>query len=157
MKRIALLPVCVLICTAALCQPPKGNANPGDKYGDIKTTDGAVAISQIPAGIEKSSSINTKVIAKVPDVCPKKGCWITLAVNDSTEAFVKMKDYAFFAPMAIKGKTVVLDGKASIKTISVEELKHYAEGAKKPQPEIDAIKEPRKEVRFLASGIQVFE
>jgi Domain of unknown function (DUF4920) len=68
-----------------------------------------------------------------------------------------MKDYAFFAPLAIKGKTVVMDAKASYKTISVEELKHYAEDAKKSQEEIDAIKLPKKEVRLLASGIQVVE
>ncbi len=155
MKKITILFSCMLLSIAAMCQPPEGDANPGDKYGEIKTTDGAVDIAQIPAELEKKNSITTKVIAKVLDVCPNKGCWLTLAINDSTEAFVKMKDYAFFAPLAIKGKTIVMDAKASFKTISVEELKHYAEDAKKPQEEIDAIKEPKKEIRFLASGIQV--
>ncbi|MES2849614.1 MAG: DUF4920 domain-containing protein [Bacteroidota bacterium] len=157
MKKITILSTCILLSIAAMCQPPKGDANPGDKYGEIKTTEGAVDIAQIPAELEKKSSITTKVIAKVLDVCPNKGCWLTLAINDSTEAFVKMKDYAFFAPLAIKGKTIVMDGKASIKTISVEELKHYAEDAKKSQEEIDAIKEPKNEIRFLASGIQVVQ
>jgi hypothetical protein len=34
----------------------------------------------------------------------------------------------------------------------VEELKHYAEDAKKSKEEIDAIKEPRKRLRYEATG-----
>ena len=49
-----------------------------------------------------------------------------------------MYDYGFFVPMDLVGKTVVLDGKSFIKTTSVEDQKHYAEDAKKPQAEIDA-------------------
>jgi len=37
----------------------------------------------------------------------------------------------------------------------VAEQKHYAEDAKKSQAEIDAIKEAKKEMRILASGIVV--
>ncbi|MEG0797106.1 MAG: DUF4920 domain-containing protein, partial [Odoribacter sp.] len=46
---------------------------------------------------------------------------------------------------------VVLTGEAKMKTTSVDELKHYAEDAKKPQAEIDAITKPEKEIRFTAS------
>jgi hypothetical protein len=41
-----------------------------------------------------------------------------------------MKDYAFFVPTALEGKTVVLEGSAESKTTSVKELQHYAEDAK---------------------------
>ncbi|MET0394478.1 MAG: DUF4920 domain-containing protein, partial [Chitinophagaceae bacterium] len=102
-------------------------------------------------------SIDTRITAKVLDVCPKKGCWLKLAVNDSTTAFVKMKDYAFFLPMAIKGKTIVLDGEAMMKTTSVDELRHYAQDAKKSKDEIAAITKPLTEIRFTAKGITVVE
>jgi Domain of unknown function (DUF4920) len=157
MKKLSIVSCLLLLCAVAMSQPPKGDAKPGDKYGEITSIEGAVDIAQIPAELEKKSTLTTKIRAKVLDVCPQKGCWLSLAINDSTEAFVKMKDYAFFAPLALIGKTVVLDAKASYKTISVEELKHYAEDANKPQAEIDAIKKPKKEVRLLASGIQVVE
>lgn len=157
MKKTSILFIYLLLTAVAFCQPPKGDARPGDKYGQISSTEGAVDIAQIPAELEKKGTVTTKIKAKVLDVCPEKGCWLTLAINDSTEAFVKMKDYAFFAPLAIKGKTIVLDAKASYKTISVEEQKHYAEDGNKSQAEIDAIKTPKKEVRLLASGIQVVE
>lgn len=156
-KIIITISVFLMLSVVAMAQPPKGKALPGDKYGSITTVEGAVDIAEIPAQLAQKESFDTKVKAKVLDVCSKKGCWLKLAVNDSTEAFVKMKDYAFFAPLAIKGKTIVMDAKASIKTTSVEELQHYAEDAKKSKEEIDAIKEPEKEISFLASGIQVVE
>ncbi|MBL7933016.1 MAG: DUF4920 domain-containing protein, partial [Bacteroidia bacterium] len=67
------------------------------------------------------------------------------------------KDYGFFVPVDMVGKTVVLEGKAYNKTTSVTELKHYAEDAKKSQKEIDAITEPKNEIRFMADGIVVVE
>ena len=90
-------------------------------------------------------------------MCEKKGCWLKLDISDGQTATVKMKDYGFFFPLAAKGKTVVIDGEVKMKTTSVAELKHYAEDAKKSKEEIDAIKEPKTEVRVLAKGIVVVE
>ena len=157
MKKIFIICAAFLFPAFAMAQPPSGNANPGDKYGEIISADDAIDVAAIPAKLETTSSFNTKIKARVLDVCPKKGCWLKVAVNDSTEAFVKMKDYAFFAPVAIKGKTVVIDAVASIKTTPVSELRHYAEDAKKSQEEIAAITEPKKEISFLANGIVVVE
>jgi hypothetical protein len=66
-----------------------------------------------------------------------------------------MKDYGFFVPLAAKGKTVVIDGQAAIKIVSVKELRHFAEDAKKSQAEIEAITEPKRKVNILAKGIVV--
>ncbi len=141
----------------AVAQPPEGEAKPGEWYGEKISADGAIAISELPARLEESSTLNTKIKGKIIDVCPKKGCWLTLQVNDSTTAMVKMKDYAFFLPLAAKGKTVVLDGETKMKTTSVAELQHYAEDAKKSKEEIAATTQPKKEIRITASGILVVE
>ena len=146
-----------MFTVALIAQPPAGDAKVGDYYGEKPKVKGAMDIAELPAKLEKNPLINTKVKAKVLDVCSKKGCWIELAIDDKTTAFVKMKDYAFFMPMAAIGKTVVLEGEAKMTTTPVEELKHYAEDAKKSQAEIDAIKEPKKEIRFMATGIVVVE
>ena len=138
-------------------QPPAGDAKPGDWYGAKVQTDNAVDIALIPAQLVSNETFKTKVKAKVLDVCSKKGCWLTLAVNDTTTAMVKMKDYGFFLPLAAKGKTVVLDGEVSMITTPVAELQHYAKDAKKPQAEIDAITQPKKEIRFTASGITIVD
>ncbi|WP_205511482.1 DUF4920 domain-containing protein [Longitalea arenae] len=157
MKHLLLtaLVACSLIKAAA--QPPAGNANPGDWYGEKIQTANAIDIAEIPAKLNNKESFNTKVKAKVLDVCPKKGCWLKLAVNDSTTAFVKMKDYGFFLPTAVKGKTIVLDGEVKMITTPVSELQHYAKDAKKSAAEINAITQPKKEIRFTATGITVVE
>jgi hypothetical protein len=157
MLKIFLACIIILFATIINAQPPAGDAKPGDFYGEKITADGAVSIAEMPAKLEKTESVDTKIKAKVLDVCPKKGCWIKLAVNDSTTAFVKMKDYGFFVPLSAIGKTVVLDANVQIKTTSVKELQHYAEDAKKSKEEIAAITKPEKEIRLLAKGIVVVE
>lgn len=157
MKKIFCSLFLTAIAGAALAQPPAGDAKPGDSYGRSISTTNAIDISLMPARLAQTDSINTTIRAKVLDVCPKKGCWLRLAVNDSTEAFVKMKDYAFFLPAAAKGKTILLEGDVKLVMTSVDELRHYAKDAKKPQAEIDAIVAPKKEIRVLASGIRIVE
>jgi hypothetical protein len=58
-------------------------------------------------------------------------------------------------PLDINGKTVVVDGVASLKEISVEELKDQAQDAKKSKEVVDAIKEPKTEIVVEANGILV--
>ena len=147
-----------LLSFSAFAQPPAGDAKPGDYYGEKISASESTPIAEAAAKLdEKTTKIKTKITATVLDVCPKKGCWMKLAVNDSTTAFVKMKDYAFFIPTAAIGKTVVIDGEMKMVTTSVAELRHYAEDAKKSKKEIAAITQPEKEIRILANGVTVIE
>ena len=157
MKKIVVSAIVIMFAILVKAQPPAGDAKPGDQYGEKITPDGALNIADVAAKLDKTESIDTKIKAKIVDVCPKKGCWLKLQVNDSTTAMVKMKDYGFFLPLAAKGKTVVLDGVAQIKTTSVAELKHYAENEKKSKEEIAAITRPEKEIRVTAKGIVIVE
>ena len=157
MKKLFSLFALALSASAVMAQPPAGDAKPGEWYGERTTADGAINIAEIPAKLEKKESFDTKIKAKVLEVCSKKGCWIKLAVNDTTTAFVKMKDYGFFLPSAIKGKTIALDGEAELKVTSVDELRHYAKDAKKSKEEIEAITQPTEEIRFTAKGIAVIK
>lgn len=106
---------------------------------------------------EKDSLNHVVLRAKVTGVCAKRGCWMTLDNGKNTTVFVKMKDYGFFVPNSINGKTILLEGKANLEITSVKELKHYAKDAKKTKEEIDAITDPKEEIRFLASGIKVID
>jgi len=157
MKTILLSAVVMVLALAASAQPPAGDARPGEWYGEKITAEGAVPLSDVAKNLGESDVVNTKVKAKVLEVCPKKGCWLKLQVNDSMTATVKMKDYSFFLPVAAKGKTVVIDGEVKTKTVSVAELQHYAEDAKKSKEEIAAITKPQKEIRVMAKGILIVE
>ena len=155
MKKIFLVAVLFLGVKIMIAQPPAGPAKVGDTYGETIKPDGAIAVDALPKALEANNTLDTKITGKVTDVCPKKGCWLTLETADKTKVFVKMKDYGFFVPTDMIGKTIVLDGQAKLKTTSVEELQHYAEDAKKSKEEIAAITKPEQEIRFMAKGILV--
>lgn len=139
--------------------PPAGNAIVGDTYGStvVSTESKAMSVEKLAKKLKKDNKKveNVAIKGKVVDVCDKKGCWLTIQTKDDTQFFVKMKDYGFFVPTALKGKNVVLEGNAERKVTSIDEQKHYAEDAKKPQSEIDAITKPKEEIRFVANGIKV--
>ncbi|MBN8832788.1 MAG: DUF4920 domain-containing protein [Niastella sp. SCN 39-18] len=155
MKKILFAIPFLFSVTFLQAQPPAGDANPGDVYGASPVFDKVIPVDELPALLEKQPLENITIKGKVTDVCSKKGCWVTLETTDKTKIMVKMKDYAFFVPTAAIGKMVVMTGDAKIKTSSVAEQKHYAEDAKKTQAEIDAITEPKNEIRFTASGITI--
>ena len=154
MKLILSL-AALLVATLGLAQPPDLPAAPGTSYGNEVKSSGAVAVAELPQLLKNEQPQIVKVQGTVTDVCPKMGCWLSLQMPNNTTVFVKMKDYGFFVPTALKGRTVVMDAEARILTTSVEELRHYAEDAKKSQQEIDAIKTPKEEIRLTASGITV--
>ena len=157
-KLVCTMAFVIVAASMVLAQTSERPSSvPGQTYGAVIKEKGAIDIVKVKEIVEKSEDGKAivKIKAKVVDVCPKKGCWMNLQVDDSTTIFVKMKDYAFFVPDDMVGKTVVLEGEAFEKVTSVNELKHYAEDAGKSQEEIDAIVAPEKSIRFLASGIVV--
>jgi len=165
MKKI-LFSLFVILSTTAFAQedvkkaaPPAGNALVGDFYGagvSTKAEKKAVTTTQLDQQLSKNKKLNNVVVkGKVTDVCPKKGCWVSIETENNETFFVKMKDYAFFVPTSLNGKNVVLEGTAELKLTSVDELKHYAKDAKKSQEEIEKITQPTEEIRFMASGIKV--
>ncbi|WP_294230952.1 DUF4920 domain-containing protein, partial [uncultured Chryseobacterium sp.] len=100
--------------------PPAGNAVVGDVYGGgvaSNTESKAISVDKLSKKLKKENKKveNVAVKGKVTDVCDKKGCWLTLQTDDNSQFFVKMKDYGFFVPTALKGKTVVMDGTAERK------------------------------------------
>lgn len=156
MNKLIFSTIVLLVSLTSYAQPPAGNADKGDFYGAKVKAKGAIPIADLVSQLETVTTFEeSKVTAKIVEVCPNKGCWLKVELPDGKQATVKMKDYGFFVPVAAKGKMVVIEGQASIKTVSVKELKHFAEDAKKSQAEIDAITQPKKEVNILAKGIVV--
>ena len=168
MKKLVVLLI-IMFSTVAFAQdanakkvgPPEGSAMAGEVYGSgvsTKAEKSAMTTKKLEQKLKKSAKIeNVAVKGKVVKVCDKKGCWFTIETENNEKFFVKMKDYAFFVPTALEGKTVILEGNAEIKVTSIDEQKHYAEDAKKSQAEIDAITKPEEEIRFMASGIKVVD
>ena len=119
-------------------------------YGEkISSTD-----LQLLSNIDfNNESVRTKLEGEIISTCPKKGCWIEMKIDDK-DVFVKFKDYGFFVPKSgMEGKKAIIQGLASIDTVSVKDLKHYAEDAGKSKSEIEKIISPEIKISFLAEGV----
>jgi hypothetical protein len=121
------------------------------KLEDVKTSAEMLALYDTMA---EGDTLNVKFEAKVNSVCKKKGCWMRLAIGEDHESFVKFKDYAFFVPKDSAGETAVVNGKAYVERVSVDEQQHMAEDAGKTEEEIAAITEPKLTLAFMASGVK---
>ena len=97
-----------------------------------------------------------KFTTKVNEVCQSKGCWMLLDLGED-EAMVRFKDYGFFMPKNIADREVIVNGKAYVSEMSIDEQRHYAEDAGKTQEEIEAINEVKKTLSFEADGVLVVE
>jgi hypothetical protein len=165
MKQFNIL-IGILVVFAS-CQ----NAEKKDKAGEAATetveyasfgaeiaAEGARSATEMLAfyqSLPAADTLNTKFTATVTDVCQAKGCWMKLQLEDGTQAMVRFKDYAFFMPKDIAGKEVVVDGKAFVDMMSVEDQRHYAKDEGKSEEEIAAITEPKKTFSFEASGVLI--
>lgn len=153
MKHLFLLTLGVLFGLAIYAQEP-ASAQKGVTYGAGTTAEGAIPVDELAKKMEQDK-YKGKVTGKVVEVCQEKGCWMKVEQSNGEKLMVKFKDYGFFMPKDIVGKEIVLDGEASVKEVSVKQLQHYAKDAGKSEEEIKKIKEPKKEVQFVAKGVLV--
>jgi hypothetical protein len=124
-------------------------------YGAGANAEGELVSADLLSSRLQKDKYVGKVTGKVVEVCQEKGCWMKLQKTDGASLMVKFKDYKFFMPKDIVGKEVVLDGQAVVKDVSVEQLKYLAKDAGKSEGEIEKIKEPKREIQFIAAGVLV--
>jgi len=153
MKHLFTFALSVLLAFAVYAQEPV-SATKGITYGAGTTAEGVIPVADIDKKLE-NDKYTGKVSGKVVEVCQEKGCWMKVEKNNGETMMVKFKDYKFFMPKDIVGKEVVLDGEASVKEVPVKQLQHYAKDAGKSEEEIKKIKEPKKELQFVAKGVLV--
>ncbi|MEL7221537.1 MAG: DUF4920 domain-containing protein [Bacteroidota bacterium] len=125
----------------------------GTSFGADFSPASVVAFSDLNPQVPASDSVAVMVQGKVDAVCQAKGCWMTMMSPAGEEMMVKFKDYGFFMPKDIAGREVIVNGKAYYETTSIDELRHYAEDAGKSEEEIQAITEPKQELKFYADGV----
>ena len=76
---------------------------------------------------------------------------------DGTSLMVKTKDHAFFMPLNIVGRTVVVEGTASAQQVTEAKRRHLAADAGKSKKEQQKIKGAATEVQFEATGVTVLD
>ncbi len=93
-----------------------------------------------------------RVQAKVVEVCQKKGCWMMLS-DGAVMMRITFKDYGFFMPKDIAGKTIIAEGIVAEDVLAEKDARHYAEDAGKSKEEIEKIKGDQKTVSMVAQSV----
>ena len=134
----------------------KVQAAKGVIYGQLAEEKSAVAVDDLQNKLVDNAYAG-QIKGRVAEVCKAEGCWIRLQKADGTTMMVRAKDHAFLMPENIVGKTVLIEGNATVKETSEEMRKHYAEDAGKSKEEIAKIKGPEKSDEFAAKGVKVLD
>ncbi len=130
----------------------------GAFFGEPFVTENAVAFESMLEKAQGQDSLVVTVQASVTEVCQMKGCWMNIQGKDTAESMmVRFKDYGFFMPKDIADRQVIAHGYVFRETVSVDDLRHYAEDAGKSKEEIEAITEPEEKWSFLASGVYLLD
>jgi hypothetical protein len=148
MKKLILI---VLIAAAAFTVKAQDANHFGKEINDKK----AIEANALPAQMGDKTEMQAKVSGTVESVCQVKGCWMKVKLDNGETMRVMFKDYGFFVPKDITGKTVVFEGEAQKKSVPVEHLQHYAKDAGQSKEEIAKITEPKEELTFIADGVIV--
>ncbi|GAA4769035.1 MULTISPECIES: DUF4920 domain-containing protein [Flavobacterium] len=162
MKKILLLAAFSLLLASndVNAQSKKAATNTNDYavFGEKFTASGVLtekAMLKKYKTLKKGDTVVIKFKSKIKEVCKKKGCWMNMDLSGNNNSFVRFKDYGFFVPLNADGSEAIVNGKAYIDVVSVDELRHYAKDAKKSQEEINKITKPKVTYAFQATGVLI--
>ena len=157
MKKLISLCACLIaLTTVAFAQENIKPAKVGVQYGKAINNKNAISVQKLENTLKSKKEYTGKIEGEVIGVCKKKGCFLTLKRQGQEEPImVRFKDYGYFVPTDIIGKTVVLQGKAKVKELSVKQLQHNAEDAGKSAEEIAKITQPKTDINIVADGVLV--
>jgi hypothetical protein len=156
MKKILFSALLFLTIGATAQEKEKVQAAKGVVYGVVSADDKAIAADDVKSKLV-NDQFEGQIKAKVVEVCKAEGCWIKVARNDGSTMMVRAKDHKFLMPENIVGKTVLIEGNATVKETTEEMRRHYAEDAGKSKEEIAKIKGSEKDVQFAAKGVKVLD
>jgi hypothetical protein len=167
MKKLWILPALVLFLNFS-CNNAEKKADDikqaemaFNSYGQEISSEGTLTSEEMTEkykSLKPGDTLQVKFKTTITSVCQNKGCWMTLYLPEVEEdVMVKFKDYGFFVPKDIEQKEVIVNGKAFIEEVSVEEQRHYAEDNGQTEAEIEAITQPKRTLSFLADGVLIKE
>lgn len=127
-------------------------------FGAEITSENAISQAEMTEkfqNMKEGDTIAIKFKSNIIEVCQKKGCWMSMDLEGDKDAFIRFTDYEFFVPMDAQNQPTIVEGRAYLSVITVDELKHFAKDAEKSQEEIDAIIEPKITYAIQADGVLI--
>jgi len=152
MKKIGLFAMLILLVIA--CNEEKKTEFVA--FGKELSADKFLSKEEMTSKFENLKSgdtLDVKFASKINSVCKAKGCWMKLDLANDKESMVKFKDYGFFVPLNSANREVIVNGKAYVTEVSVQELQHYAKDAGKSEEEVAKIVTPEYTYAFIAEGV----
>jgi hypothetical protein len=128
----------------------------GDKITPDKALTKEKALSVFKS-LKKGDTVSIKFQTKINSSCQNKGCWMRLDLGDDNETLVRFKDYGFFVPLNAQGKEVIVNGKAYLDVVSVDELRHYAKDEGLSEEEINKINKEEITYAIESDGVLLAE
>lgn len=128
----------------------------GKSYGPVKVDVAkAISVEEMLSKFSENSEGRKEFTfeADLVEVCSKAGCWVNIDKGDGDTFMVRFKDHFTIPPATPAGTGAYLHGFAYMDTISVDQLRHFAEDAGQSEEEILKITEPEFELNFEADGI----
>ncbi len=165
MKYIKLLPIFLLLVSFTALTQDDGKKDgekveakelpDGTLYGaDINADMKILSVADIYADTTSYSGKNVVLKGNMSEICRSGGCWTVL--SDGTNSIRALTLHKFIMPkdMDITGKVAVVEGVFSIKEITEEQAKHFAEESGKDPSTVTG---PQKMYRVVATGIKILK
>jgi len=109
MNRISFVCIATLICSATALAAPGGTD--GEVFGEGVSEKETISTLELLNKPDDYVGKTIRVEGRIADVCPRKGCWIDIASDGSSETVrFKVEDDIIVFPMSTKGKHVVAEG-----------------------------------------------
>ena len=122
-------------------------------FGKPITLAESIELNSAINSFDKHQGKDILVRGKVNKVCKKKGCWMQVE-SANGDVRVTFRDYAFFVPADLMGKTVELEGRLIRKKVSKSEAQHYLEDAGMSSKEAAKKAQAGRKFRFVAAGVR---
>lgn len=113
----------------------------------------ARSVGQVVGDADALAGQHIRVNGVVTDVCQSMGCWMKVADDAGGEPlFVKFTcpSEGRLIPTDAVGKLAIVEGELKVKTISVDEARHYAEESGADAAKVAAITEPQRQITLAA-------
>jgi hypothetical protein len=122
-----------------------------ERYGAPLADGTPISLETAIQRLDRADRADVLIEAQVEAVCAVKGCWMALK-SPTGNMRVTFKDYGFFVPGSIVGKTVRVAGTLEKVVMTLEETKHYVKDA---GGDPSTVTQPRTEYRIVATGVEV--
>lgn len=120
--------LCTVASLLVLAAPTM--AAESESFGDALGLESATPIATILADPAAWAGKTVRVEGTISDVCPRKGCWMTLTEEDATIR-VKVEDDVIVFPRESTGKTAAAEGVVRVRELErdswISWQKHLAE------------------------------